>query len=71
MTSPLERRVAKLEASARGADSDGAVQVAFVRPGENADEKVAALGPVRRGDQLIVVHFVRPGDVRRDGEALQ
>ena len=66
MTNNLDRRIAKIEAAARTSDGDGAVRVAFVRPGEDQDEQVAKLGPIKRGDRdhLIVVRFVRPADIQ-------
>lgn len=64
MTNALDRRVSKLEAAARIPGGAGAVHVAFVRPGEDQDEQVAKVGPIRRGDHLIVVRFIRPADVQ-------
>ena len=60
----LDRRISKLEASAKTAGLGDAVHVAFVHPGEDAEAKVAALGPIRPGDQLIVVRFVSAADIQ-------
>lgn len=64
MTNPLDRRIRKLEASAKAASLGDAVHVAYVHPGEDADAKVAALGPIQPGDQLIVVRFISAADVQ-------
>lgn len=66
MATALDRRLQKLEAAARISDDDGAVRVVFVRPGEDQDEQVAKLGPIKPGDRdhLIVVRFVGPVDIQ-------
>ena len=68
MTNPLDRRLRKLEAG-KPANGNGRARLVLVHRGADRAAEIAKLDDRRTDDELIVVQFVRPGDVPRPGEA--
>ena len=63
MTNVLDRRLRKLEASAKAADGEGTFRWVFVPVGSTAEAETAKLTDRRAGEELFFVHFVRAADI--------
>ena len=70
MVSSIERRLRKLEAARKPANSNGRFRLVLVKPGETAEARTALLDDRRPDDDICIVRFVSPGEVPRIGEIL-
>lgn len=59
-----DRRLRKLEASAKDRGGEGRPRLVIVQVGQSAEEEIAKLADRRPDDHLMVVRLVAPADVQ-------
>ena len=64
MSNILDRRLRKLEATAKTTNGEGRPRLVLVRVGQSAEAEIAKLEDRRPDDHLMVVRFVRAADIQ-------